>query len=101
MTLVKRKTKTKAKVSTKSKRSNPNIFDRDFKRDLENLVDERVTVRDKHGIFNGVLKFSKDTRKNYHISITDMFASNAFISFKPSDVKSIFREDYSIDITLM
>ena len=28
-----------------------------------------------------------------------MFASNAFISFKPSDVKSIFKEGYSIDIT--
>ena len=98
MTLVKRKTKTKAKISTKSKRSNP---DRDFKQDLENLVDEHVTVRDKHGIFSGYLKYSKDTRKNYHISITDMSASNAFVSFKPSDVKSIFREDYSIDITLM
>lgn len=97
MTLVKRKTKTKAKVSTKSKRSNP---DRDFKRDLENLVDEHVTVRDKHGIFSGYLKYSKDTRKNYHISITDMFASNAFVSFKPSDVKSISEEDRYVDIIL-
>lgn len=99
MTLLKRKTK--AKISTKSKRSNPDIFDIDFKRQLENLVDERVTVRDKHTSFSGILKYSKDTRKNYYISITDMFASNAFISFKPSDVKNIFKEGYSIDITLM
>jgi hypothetical protein len=98
MTLVKRKTKAKTKIFAKSKRKNP---DRDFKRDLENLVDERVTVRDKHGIFSGRLKYSKDTRKNYYISITDMFASNAFVSFKPSDVKSIFEEDMNIDITLM
>jgi hypothetical protein len=95
MTLVKRKTKTK--VYTKSKRSNP---DRDFKRELENLVDEHVTVRDKHGIFSGYLRYSKDNRKNYHISITDMFASNAFVSFKPSDVKSISEEDRYVDIIL-
>lgn len=100
MTLFKRKTKAKSKVSTKSKRSNPNIFDRDFKQDLENLVDEHVTVRDKHGIFSGQLKYSKDIRKNYYISITDKFASNAFISFKPSDVESIFIEDKLRDITL-
>lgn len=99
MTLVKRKTK--AKVSTKFKRTNPNIFNIDFTRQLENLVDERVSVIDKHASFSGILKHSKDTRKNYYISITDMFASNAFISFKPSDVKSIFKEGYSIDITLM
>jgi hypothetical protein len=96
MTLVKRKTK--AKASAKSKRSNP---DRDFKQDLENLVDERVTVRDKHGIFSGRLKYSKDKRKNYYISITDIFASNAFISFTPSDVKSIFDDDGNIDIVLI
>ena len=96
MTLVKRKIK--AKVSTKSKRNNPN---RDFKQDLENLVGERVTIKDKHGIFSAILK--KDTRKDYYISITDIstrIASNAFISFKPSDVESIFIEDKLRDITL-
>ncbi len=89
---------TKPKVLVKSKRRNP---DKDFKRELEHLRGELVTVRDKHGIFNGRLMYSADTRKNYYISITDMFVSNAFVSFKPSDVKSIFEEDMNIDITLM
>jgi hypothetical protein len=94
MTLVKRKAKTK--VSTKSKRSNP---DRDFKRELDNLVDERVRVSiiTNHVIFSGQLKYSSETRRNYWMSITD----NAFLSFKPSDVESISEDDVYTDITLM
>lgn len=82
---------------TKIKSRNP---ERSFKDNLENLVDDRITVTYRYGKFNGHLKDKLDQFFYIKCGKSGYPEGHADMIFKHTDVKNIINDDGHIEIIL-